>query len=127
MSAVRSRAARLLTYAVLAVLGLLVAVAGALVQGGWFPGGLVLALAGTAALFCGGARLTGTRMGAGVPWAVWLLTVIALTVSRAEGDAVFPADIGPYLFLMLGALSGVICATLPGVTGSAPNTARLDR
>lgn len=119
------KAARILAYAVLAVLAVLVAVAGALVQGGWFPFGLLLAVAATAALFYGGARLTGTRAGAGVPAAVWLLTVIALTITRPEGDAVFAADLGPYLYLMAGALSGVICATLPHVARSAPPDVRL--
>lgn len=109
-----NRTARRLTCAALAVLGVPVAVAGAVVQGGWFPGGLLLALAGTAALFYGGTRLTGNRSGAGAPASAWVVTVMALTMSRAEGDAIFPVGVGPYLYLMLGTLSGVICATLPG-------------
>jgi Family of unknown function (DUF6113) len=100
-------------YLLLALLAAAVATAGALVQGGWFPGGLLLALAGCSALFYGGGRLTGTRAGAGVPAAVWLVCVIALTFTRAEGDAVFPGDLGPYIFLLVGATAGVICATLP--------------
>lgn len=124
MSAVRGTAVRLAVYAVLAVLGAVVAVAGAVVQGGLFPGGLLLGLAGTAALFLGGSRLTGTRAGAGVPAAAWLLMVIALTTSRAEGDAVFPATVGPYLYLMLGAMSGVICATLPPPRTTGADSAR---
>ncbi|GGO85956.1 hypothetical protein GCM10012280_20970 [Wenjunlia tyrosinilytica] len=105
--------ARGAVYAALAVLGVLVAAAGALVQGGWFPFGLLLALGGCAALFYGGTRLTGTRAGAGVPAAAWLLSVIALTMTRPEGDAAFPVDFGPYLFLLIGATAGVMSATLP--------------
>lgn len=116
----RNKAARYVSYTALGVLGVLVAAAGALVQGGWFPFGLLLGLAGTAALFYGGTRLTGTRAGAAVPASAWLLAVIALSMTRAEGDAVFAADLGPYLYLMLGALSGVICATLPQQPAAPP-------
>lgn len=42
----------------LLVLGALVGVAGALVQPAWFPGGLLLALAGEAGTVLGAARLT---------------------------------------------------------------------
>jgi Family of unknown function (DUF6113) len=107
------RPALLAAYVLLAALAALVAAAGALVQGGWFPGGLLLALAGCSALFYGGSRLTRTRAGAGVPAGVWLVCVITLTFTRAEGDAVFPSDLGPYIFLLVGATAGVICATLP--------------
>lgn len=118
------RVIRLVVYAVLAVLGVAVAAAGALVQSGWFPFGLLLALAATVSLFLAGTRLTGTRAGAGVPAGAWLLAVIALTTSRPEGDAVFAADLGPYLYLMAGALSGVICATLPRLPGEDSPDAR---
>lgn len=116
----RTTTARLITHALLAVLGAVVAVAGAVVQGGWFPFGLLLGVAGTAALFLGGARLTGTRAGAGVPAVAWLAAVIALSMTRAEGDAVFAADASPYIYLMAGALAGVICATLPTPPGGRP-------
>lgn len=110
---------RVIRYVALAVLGAAVAVAGALVQGGWFPGGLLLALAGSAALFYGGGRLTGDRVGAAVPTVVWFVTVMYLTISRPEGDFLFTAGIGPYVYLLGGMASGVICATLPrhGSTG----------
>lgn len=100
-------------YALLAVLGFAVAVAGALVQDGWFPFGLLLAVAGCAAVFYGGAVLTRTRAGAVVPAGVWMITVIGLTMSRSEGDAVFSADLAPYLYLLLGATSGIMAAFLP--------------
>jgi len=106
--------ARIVSYGVLGVLGALVAVAGALMQGAWFPGGLVLALAGCGALFYGGATLTGTRVGAVAPAAVWLVTVIVLSSPRPEGDFLFANGIGPYVYLLGGAMAGVISATLTG-------------
>ncbi|WP_327656407.1 DUF6113 family protein [Streptomyces sp. NBC_00483] len=101
---------------VLFVLGAVVAVGGALVQGGWFPGGLLLALVGAAGLFLGGARLAGGRAGAVAPAAGWVLAVILLTASRPEGDFLFGAGLGSYLFLLGGMAVAVMCATfwLPG-------------
>ncbi|MYS21435.1 hypothetical protein GA0115240_13082 [Streptomyces sp. DvalAA-14] len=117
------RPARLAAYAGLGVLGVCVAVAGALVQGGWFPGGLLLGLVGCAALFYGGVKATGTRLGAVVPGGVWLVVVIALSTSRPEGDFLFAAGVGPYIYLLGGAMVAVICATVPQLPPSGPNTA----
>lgn len=113
-------------YPVLAVLGVLVAVAGSLVQAAWFPGGLLLALAGSVALFYGGARLTGTRLGAVVPAAVWLITVMLLSSARPEGDFLFANGISPYVYLLGGAMAGVMSATLvqPRSDGSGSREAR---
>ncbi|WAU85109.1 DUF6113 family protein [Streptomyces sp. Qhu-G9] len=94
------------------VLGAVVAAAGALVQSGWFPGGLVLALAGAAGLFLGGVRATGGRGGAVAPAAGWMIAVILLTASRPEGDFLFAAGAGSYLFLLGGMAVAVMCATL---------------
>ncbi|MER5755634.1 DUF6113 family protein [Streptomyces sp. NPDC002088] len=105
-------AGRALAYLGLFLLGVLVALAGALVQAGWFPGGLLLALAGAAGLFLGGARATGSRGGAVAPAAGWMVTVVFLTASRPEGDFLFGAGGGSYLFLLGGMALAVICATL---------------
>ncbi|WP_217241094.1 DUF6113 family protein [Streptomyces sp. AC555_RSS877] len=94
------------------VLGALVGVAGALLQPAWFPGGLLLALAAEAGLCLGGARATGSRAGAVAPAGGWMLAVILLTASRPEGDFVFAAGSGSYLFLLGGMAVAVICATL---------------
>ncbi|KOU70153.1 membrane protein [Streptomyces sp. MMG1533] len=96
----------------LLVLGALVGVAGTLVQSGWFPGGLLLGLAGEAGLCLGGARVTGSRAGAVAPAGGWMLSVILLTASRPEGDFMFAAGSGSYLFLLGGMAVAVICATL---------------
>ncbi|MFI9175127.1 DUF6113 family protein [Streptomyces lincolnensis] len=108
----RPSPARAALYLGLLVLGALVGVAGALVQAGWFPGGLLLALAGEAGLLLGGARAAGSRGGAVAPAAGWMIAVILLTASRPEGDFVFAAESGSYLFLLGGMAVAVICATL---------------
>ncbi|MFC3575806.1 DUF6113 family protein [Streptomyces yaanensis] len=103
---------RMAAYLGLVVLGAAVGVAGGLVQSGWFPGGLLLALAGAAGLFVGGARAVGTRAGAIAPAAGWVVAVVLLTASRPEGDFLFGAGAGSYLFLLGGMAVAVICATL---------------
>ncbi|MYW68976.1 hypothetical protein GTY65_33610 [Streptomyces sp. SID8379] len=103
---------RTVVLVVLFVLGALVGAAGALVQGGWFPGGLLLALLGAAGVFHGGARLTGGRAGAVAPAGGWLIAVMLLTASRPEGDFLFGAGLGSYLFLLGGMAVAVMCATL---------------
>jgi hypothetical protein len=105
-------AARTAAYFGLFVLGAVVAGAGGLVQSGWFPGGLILALAGAAGLFLGGARAMGGRAGAVAPAGGWVIAVIVLTASRPEGDFLFGVGAGSYLFLLGGMAVAVMCATL---------------
>jgi uncharacterized protein DUF6113 len=107
-----SRTARMAVYAVLVALGVLTSAAGALVQSGWFPGGLLLALAGAVGLFWGGAKLCRTRVGAAAPGTGWVVTAFLLTSPRPEGDFVFGAGIGSYVFLLGGVLAAVMCATI---------------
>jgi hypothetical protein len=94
------------------VLGAVVGLAGSLMQGSWFPGGLLLALLGEAGLLLGGARAADSRAGAVAPAGGWMVAVIFLTASRPEGDFVFAAGSGSYLFLLGGMAVAVICATL---------------
>jgi hypothetical protein len=107
-----SRTARIGVYLVLLVLGVLTSAAGALVQSGWFPGGLLLALAGAVGLFWGGGKLCRTRVGAAAPGIGWVVTAFLLTAPRAEGDFAFGAGIGSYVFLLGGVLAAVMCATI---------------
>ncbi|EPD55116.1 MULTISPECIES: DUF6113 family protein [Streptomyces] len=105
-------AGRTVLYLGLFVLGVVVGAAGALLQGAWFPGGLLLALAGEAGLCLGGGWATGGRGGAIAPAAGWIIAVILLTATRPEGDFLFGAGGGSYLFLLGGMAVAVICATL---------------
>ncbi|SFB90456.1 DUF6113 family protein [Streptomyces aidingensis] len=105
-------AGRLAAHLLLAALGALVAAAGALVQAGWFPLGVLLALAGAAALFLGGALVMRTKAGAGVPAVGWAVTVMVLNVPRPQGDFLFAAGAASYLFLFGGMMTAVLCAML---------------
>lgn len=117
----RSGAARYFGYAKLALLafgGLLVGAAGMLVHAGWFPGGLLLALAALGGLAVAGTRLVGTRAGALVPGGCWALVVMPLTVwTRPEGDFL-ATDLNATMFLYGGVIIVVICATMLSSTSS---------
>ncbi|GGS85895.1 MULTISPECIES: DUF6113 family protein [Streptomyces] len=120
-------AGRAVLHLLLLVLGALTGVAGALVQPAWFPGGLLLALAAEAGLVVGAARAAGHR-GAAVAAAVgWAAAVIFLTASRPEGDFLFAAGSGSYLFLLGGIAVAVICATLAPVRQPDGDPVRLGK
>ncbi|WP_032916855.1 DUF6113 family protein [Streptomyces rimosus] len=116
---------RVAAYVLLLVLGAVVAVAGGLVQAAWFPGGLLLALAGAGGLFYGGARALGRTGGVLAPGAGWLVTVILLSDSRPEGDFLFGAGPGTYVFLVGGIALAVICATGSQMRANGAQAARL--
>ncbi|MGI5480890.1 DUF6113 family protein [Streptomyces lavendofoliae] len=108
-----SRGARIAAYTGLAVLGAVTGVAGSLVQGAWFPGGLLLALAACGGLFYGGLRATGTQAGVMAPGAGWLLAVVLLSLGRPEGDQVFWGGLAELVYLIGGMAAAVMCATIP--------------
>ncbi|WTL22683.1 DUF6113 family protein [Streptomyces sp. NBC_01506] len=121
------RPGRVAAYLGLLVLGAVVGTAGALVQAGWFPGGLLLALLAAAGLFYGGRTVTGTPLGVGAPAAGWLIAVIILSLGRPEGDGVFAAGVGPVLYLLGGALVAVMCATMSRSPQPAAESGRLGK
>ncbi|MGW0822249.1 DUF6113 family protein [Streptomyces sp. NPDC002845] len=118
---------RIAAYLGLFVLGAVIGAAGALVQAGWFPGGLLLALLGAAGTFLGGAHATGARAGAVAPAAGWMIAVILLTTSRPEGDFLFGVGAVSYLFLLGGMATAVMCATLAQGRQPAGPGARLGK
>ncbi|WP_441250404.1 DUF6113 family protein [Kitasatospora sp. McL0602] len=121
------RGARIVAYVVLFLLGAAVSLCGCFVQALWAPGGMLLALAATVAVFYGGLRFTGTKLGAGAPMTGWFLVLLVMMAPRPEGDFVLSAGLTSYGFLFLGAISGVICATLPTRSGfgfGAPGAGR---
>ncbi|MCZ0209205.1 DUF6113 family protein [Streptomyces achromogenes] len=109
------------------LLGALVGAAGALVQAAWFPGGLLLALAGAAGAFLGGSYATRGRGGAVAPAVGWLVAVVLLTTTRPEGDFLFGAGGGSYLFLLGGMVLAVICATVGVARQPGGGPARLGK
>ncbi|MEW2070391.1 DUF6113 family protein [Streptomyces sp. NPDC007346] len=120
----RPNPGRIAAYFGLAVLGALVALAGTLVQAAWFPGGLVIALAGSAGLFYGGRILTRTQIGALAPAVGWFITVFLLLSGRPEGDYVFGDELGLVLFMLGGTAVAVMCATTSKVPQSATRNGR---
>ncbi|RPK91896.1 MULTISPECIES: DUF6113 family protein [Streptomyces] len=122
--AARPNPARIAAYSGLAVLGAFVGIAGTLVQAAWFPGGLVIALAGSAGLFYGGRILTRTQIGALAPAAGWFITVFLLLSGRPEGDYVFGDELGLVLFVVGGTAAAVMCATTSKVPQSAIRSGR---
>ncbi|WEH39852.1 DUF6113 family protein [Streptomyces sp. AM 2-1-1] len=120
---------RIGSYVGLAVLGALVSLAGSLVQGAWFPGGLLLALAAAAGVFYGGRLLTRTQLGAFAPAAGWLIAVVVLLNGRPEGDMLFGGgdEIALALFVLGGMVVAVICATLGQGSVSANDQSRSGR
>ncbi len=120
----RPNAARIAAYSGFAVLGVLVAIAGTLVQAAWFPGGLIIALAASAGLFYGGRILTRTQIGALAPAAGWFITVFLLLSGRPEGDYVFGDELGLVLFMLGGTAAAVMCATTSKVPQSAIRSGR---
>ncbi|MFC5662395.1 DUF6113 family protein [Kitasatospora misakiensis] len=114
------RAARIAAYVLFFLLGIAVSICGAFVQALWPPVGVLLALAATAATFYGGLRVTGTRLGAGVPAAGWFLALLLVMVPRPEGDNVLWTNATSLCWLFVGSILGVICATLPTRAGWFP-------
>ncbi len=111
--ALPSRSRRIAAYPVLFVLGALVSLCGCFVQALWGLGGLLLALAGVAAVFYGGLRLTGTKLGTGAPLVGWFLMLTVLLAPRPEGDFVLQGSFNAYAYLLGGLVIGVCCALLP--------------
>ncbi|MFI9327298.1 DUF6113 family protein [Kitasatospora sp. NPDC052868] len=114
------RAGRIVAYVLFFLLGAAVSVCGAFVQALWPPVGVLLALAATGATFYAGLRVTGTRLGAGLPAAGWFLALLLVMVPRPEGDNVLWTNATSYAWLFAGSILGVICATLPTRTSWFP-------
>lgn len=124
-----SRVATLAAIPVLALAGLLLGAAGSFAQairldvvGVELPVGLVAVLAVNAAVFLGGARALGRRLGAAAPALGWFVAVLLLSSRRPEGDLVLPADAGSYAYLLLGTIVAGLAVGLPAgqPAGSPP-------
>ncbi|MFF9015912.1 DUF6113 family protein [Streptomyces sp. NPDC014870] len=111
---------KIVWYVVLVILGALVGIAGSFVQNAWFPGGLILALLATAAVFYGGLRATDTQLGVVAPGAAWLVAVVLLSLGRPEGDGVFGGGVAEVIYLLGGMAIAVMCATMSRLGRPAP-------
>ncbi|MFD0529769.1 DUF6113 family protein [Kitasatospora arboriphila] len=121
------RGFRVAAYVVLFLVGAAVSLCGAFVQALWPPFGVLLALGATGGVFYGGLRLTGTKLGAGIPLAGWFAVLMVMMAPRPEGDFVLAAGLTSYLYLFAGAVAGVACATLPTRTPLGFGAASNDR
>jgi len=123
---VPSRVATLAAVPVLALAGLLLGAVGSFAQairldvaGAELPVGLAVVLAANAAVFLGGARLLGGRLGAAAPALGWFVAVLLFSARRPEGDLVLPADAGSYAYLLLGTVLAGLAVGLPAL-GRSP-------
>lgn len=94
------------------------------VVGTHLPVGIVLALAGSGGLFLLGAHVLGSRIGAVLPLAGWLIAVLTLSTTTSTGSQVLPAEplgqaILSYVLLFGGSALGVAAFTLP-IRGRTP-------
>ncbi|MEV6651295.1 DUF6113 family protein [Streptomyces sp. NPDC051219] len=119
--------ARIALYLLLVMIGVAVGVAGALVQGAWFPGGLLLVLLATTAFFYAGRRAAGGPAGVLAGAAGWMLSFLLLSATRPEGDFIFAAGLGTYAFLLGGIVAAVMCATLQRLSEPPVPDARLGK
>ncbi len=115
------------SYVALAVLGVLLALWGAFLVPLRLAGveglSVVIAVVGNLAVGLLGAVGTGSRLGALLPGAAWLVVAMALAASRPEGDLVIPGQLSTdpgvavvgTLFLFLGAIAAAAAVGLgPG-------------
>ncbi|MGR8008470.1 DUF6113 family protein [Streptomyces hypolithicus] len=119
--------ARVAAYALLVLIGALAGAAGVLVHAAWAPGGLLLALLATAAAFYGGMSAMGAKSGVGAAATGWLVAVIAMTVSRPEGDLLIGGTGISYAYMLGGMGIAVICATVLSLPQPAMGSARLGK
>ncbi|KUH40100.1 MULTISPECIES: DUF6113 family protein [Streptomyces] len=122
-----STATKAAVHAVLVVLGVLVGLAGALVQGAFLPGGLLLALLAGAALFHGGLRAAGGQAGVMTSGLGWLAAVVAVGFGRGEGDKVFWGGLADLVFVLGGMALAVMCATYSTLPQQRGRARALDR
>ena len=106
------RALTWVSYALVLLLALLLAVWGAFLvplRVGTVPVPVswVIAIVGNGVLGWVGGRLLGRRGAAG-PGIVWLVVALTLGSQRAEGDLVVPGTVPGLVFLVAGAIAGAV-------------------
>ncbi|HET6857544.1 MAG TPA: DUF6113 family protein [Streptomyces sp.] len=119
--------ARLAAYLLLVVLGAVVGAAGVLVHAAWSPGGLLLALLASTALFYGAMHAMGTKAGVGSAATGWIVSIVLLTLSRPEGDLLIGGSTVSYFYMLGGMALAVMCATVLELPQPGGRTARLGK
>jgi hypothetical protein len=119
--------ARIGLFLLLAVTGALTGIAGGLVLGAWQPFGLLLALAGSAGCFLGGRIAMGGPVGVGATALGWLGVLVVFVSPRPEGDNLYAPTTGTYVYMLVGIVAAVMCATLQGRPARPVSAARSGR
>ena len=90
------------------------------------PLSVVLAVAGNVLLTRLAGRQTGSALAAGLQPLVWLLTVVVLSLPRAEGDVIVAGTVTALVFLFAGSVAGAygIAAEITRRTKPAPGVRR---
>ncbi|MFE9258827.1 DUF6113 family protein [Streptomyces sp. NPDC006879] len=112
-------AGRIAAWLALFLGGALLQAAGALVIGAWFPLGLLLALLATFGYFVGARIAARDGIAVAAAGAGWLIAFFVLGTPRPEGDFIFAESLGTYLYLLVGVLAAVMCATSRAFVDSA--------
>ncbi|WP_051712841.1 DUF6113 family protein [Spirillospora albida] len=98
-------------YAVLALLGSVVALLGSFCIG-WTVAGVPAAAIAAVVVVFGLVRAAGWgmggRLGALIPAVVWGLVVFVMSMRRPEGDLVVPATVAGYIYIIGGMVAAVI-------------------
>lgn len=98
-------------YAVLALLGFVVALIGSFCLG-WTVGDVPAASIALVVVVFGLVRVAGWgmggRLGALIPAVVWGLVVFVMSMQRPEGDLVVPATLAGYIYIIGGMVAVVL-------------------
>lgn len=70
--------------------------------------GVLVGAVGNYLLCWAGGRGTGTRAGAVVPAAAWLVTVLYLGTGRPEGDVLLAGSLAGLLYVLVGAVAAAV-------------------
>lgn len=121
-----SPAVRVTVHGIVLVAGVAAGVLGSFVHAyrvSGLPVGLLVALALDLAVLATAGLAAGGRSGALTAAAGWLLTVLALSVQRPEGDLVVPATTLGYSWLFGGTVLAAASLALPYAAWSAASLA----
>ncbi|WP_328968672.1 DUF6113 family protein [Streptomyces sp. NBC_00239] len=120
----RPTAAGTALFLLLLLVGALTGIAGGLVVGAWPPFGAALCLLATACCFLGGRIAMRGSLGVAATALGWFAVLMVFVSPRPEGDNLYAATTGTYVYMLGGIVAAVMCATLQGPAGRPVPAAR---